>query len=194
MALVIWGAALGTGAGLGLFAQPERAEAAALAEVETDWTVTEGEIAITVQQMGSSVKGTFADWTASISYDETAESDTKGQAEVTISIPSLTLGTVTDQAKGPDFLAAATHPEAVYTATLHRLESGYEARGTLDLRGITAPLTLPFTLAIDGDTAQMTGTATLDRRAHEVGGSVGDAATLGFDVALDVALTARRAP
>lgn len=191
--LVIWAAALGTGAGLGLFAQPERTEAAALAEVETDWTVTEGEIAITVQQMGSSVKGTFADWTASISYDETAESDSKGQAEVTISIPSLTLGTVTDQAMGPDYFNVEEHPTATFAADLISTPEGNTAEGTLTIKGYEQPITMPFDLTIDGDTATVNGTVTLDRRNYHVGDSMSDEGSLGYSVDVAINLTATRA-
>lgn len=192
-ALLIWAGAIGAGAALAPPSGPAPAPVTAEA-TGGNWQVETGTLGLSITQMNAPVSGSFAEWSADITFDDTAPVGPAGEVTVRVAIASLALGTVTDQAKGPDFLAAATHPEAVYTATLHRLESGYEARGTLDLRGITAPLTLPFTLAIDGDTAQMTGTATLDRRAHEVGGSVGDAATLGFDVALDVALTARRAP
>ena len=193
VALVIWAAALGTGAGLGLFAQPERTEAAALAEVETDWTVTEGDIAITVQQMGSSVTGSFADWTASISYDETAETDVKGQAEVTISIPSLTLGTVTDQAMGPDYFNVEEHPTATFAADLISTAEGNTAEGTLTIKGYEQPITMPFDLTIDGDTATVNGTVTLDRRNYHVGDSMTDEGSLGYSVDVAINLTATRA-
>jgi polyisoprenoid-binding protein YceI len=193
VALVSWAATLGTGAGLGLFAQPERTEAAALAEVETDWTVTEGDIAITVQQMGSSVTGSFADWTASISYDETAETDVKGQAEVTISIPSLTLGTVTDQAMGPDYFNVEEHPTATFTADLISTAEGHTVEGTLTIKGYEQPITMPFGLTIDGDTATVNGTVTLDRRNYHVGDSMTDEGSLGYSVDVAINLTATRA-
>lgn len=194
-ALLIWAGAIGAGAALAPPSATANAPAPAAAVASGgNWQVETGTLGLTVTQMNAPVSGSFADWSADITFDAAAPAGPAGEVTVRVSLASLTLGTVTDQAKGPDFLAAGTHPEAVYTATLHRLETGYEARGTLDLRGIAAPLSLPFTLEIDGDRAEMTGRARLDRRAHEVGGSVGDAATLGFDVILDVALTARKAP
>ena len=164
-----------------------------MAEVETDWTVTEGDIAITVQQMGSSVTGSFADWTASISYDETAETDVKGQAEVTISIPSLTLGTVTDQAMGPDYFNVEEHPTATFTADLISTAEGNTAEGTLTIKGYEQPITMPFDLTIDGDTATVNGTVTLDRRNYHVGDSMTDEGSLGYSVDVAINLTATRA-
>jgi polyisoprenoid-binding protein YceI len=41
--------------------------------------------------------------------------------------------------------------------------------GTLQIRGITKPLTLPFTLTSDGKTAHTTGHADLVRTAFGVG-------------------------
>ena len=50
------------------------------------------------------------------------------------------------------------------------------------------------TLTLDGDTATMTGTTTLDRRDFGIGQSYGDEASVGFPVTVTVDLVARRAP
>lgn len=193
VALVIWGAALGAGAGLGLFKTPEgAAPAPELAAVASDWTVTEGDIKITIKQMGSSVEGQFADWTAAITYDEVTEGEVKGNTEVTISIPSLTLGTVTDQAMGPDFFDATTHPTAVFKADLMQTDAGNQAVGTLSIKGYEQPITLPFDLTIEGDTATANGTVTLDRRNYHVGDGQTDEGSLGFSVEVAINLTATR--
>ena len=67
LAAAAWIVAIGIGASLGLFERHEiTAVAVALAEVDSDWTVETGTIAITVKQLGSDVQGSFADWTAAI--------------------------------------------------------------------------------------------------------------------------------
>ncbi|MFN3211172.1 MAG: YceI family protein, partial [Roseovarius sp.] len=140
-------------------------ETATLEAVESDWQVQEGTLDITVSQMGSDVSGSFADWTAEIAYSEEPDTDGKhGDVTVTVSIPSLTLGSVTDQAMGPDYFAAETHPTATFTADIMAREDGHVADGTLTIKDQSVPVKLPFTLAIDGDTATASGALSVDRR------------------------------
>ena len=82
--------------------------------------------------------------------------------------------------RGPSFFDVAKHPTASFTADLVAGPAGLEAQGTLDLHGQSAPLTLPFTLEIQGDVARMTGTAQTDRRDFGLGAGYGDEATVGF--------------
>ncbi|MEQ5868499.1 cytochrome b/b6 domain-containing protein [Sagittula sp. NFXS13] len=192
-AVAIWAAVLGGGWTLGMFSQDAEPQAEALADVESDWQVTEGTLGLSVQQFGKTVSGSFADWTAQIDFDDSDGSGEKGDVTVTVSIPSLTLGSVTTQALGADFLAAETHPTATFTAPILRTEDGYVSEGTLTLKGAEVPVTLPFTLDLNGDTATMQGQTTLDRRSFGVGDNMNDAEQLGFDVVIDVALTATRA-
>ena len=157
-----------------------------------NWQVTDGTLAFGVTQMGQSVSGSFAIWSADITFDEIATDGTHGSVTVTIDTGSLTLGSVTTQAKSADFFDTTTHPQAVFTADILPAASDYQAIGTLTLRGTTVPVTLPFALGIDGDTATMTGQTTLDRRAFGMGQSYTDETSVGFGVTVDIALTATR--
>ncbi len=194
-ALMIWGVAIGAGAGLGVFEhEASAAQVAALDEVESDWTVQEGTLSIAVVQMGSEVTGSFADWTADIAFDERDGPGKAGEVTVTVAIGSLTLGSVTSQALGADFLAAEQFPTATFAADIVRVADGYEAQGTLSLRDTDVPVTLPFQLTLDGDTARMEGRTTLDRRVYDIGDNMSDEGQLGFSVDLSVQLTATRLP
>lgn len=190
-AVLAWLAAIGVGAWLGLFAPHERAVSPALTQVQSDWTVETGSLGITITQFGAEVAGQFTDWTAAITFDETA-TGTLGTVDVVISIPSLTLGSVTDQALGPDFFAAETFPTARFAADLARAETGYLATGTLTIRDQTVPVEMPFDLAITGNTAEMNGAVALDRRDFGVGMSMLDEGSLNFAVGVVVSLTANR--
>ena len=170
-----------------------RGESPTLAEAPSDWTVEEGTLAIHVRQMGKEITGSFSEWTAAITFEEPDAPGKAGEVEVTISIPSLTLGSVTSQALGPDFFAAESHPTATFTADLVKLEDGYEAQGTLALKGAEAPVTLPFSLELDGDTARMEGRTTLDRRNYAIGEGMSDPDQLGYEVQAIIDLTATRA-
>ncbi len=158
-----------------------------------NWQVTDGTLGFSIKQMGSDVSGTFATWAADITFDPVATDGVHGNVTVTIDMTSLTLGSVTDQAKGPDFFDVATHPTATFTATIVPAgEGSYVADGTLDMRGMTAPLQLPFSLVLTGDSATMTGLATIDRRTFGLGATYADESSVGFNAAVTVNLTATK--
>ncbi|MEQ3625354.1 MAG: cytochrome b/b6 domain-containing protein [Celeribacter sp.] len=196
-ALVLWGVAIGGGALLattgGSGATSETPSAAPLEQVASDWQVDDGTLSITVAQFGSAVTGSFADWTAAIRFSEEPVAGEYGAVEVTIAIGSLTLGSVSDQAMGAEYFDAGAFPTASFTAPIRGDGAGgYLAEGTLQLKGAEMPVTLPFTLTLDGDRAVMTGQTTLDRRNFGIGDSQTNPDQLGFEVVVDVELTATR--
>lgn len=158
-----------------------------------NWAVQDGTLGLTVTQFGSEVEGSFADWTADIQFSEQATDGSHGTVRVEIAIPTLTLGSVTDEALGADYFNADAHPTALFQGDIVAAGGAYEARGTLELSGDSAEVTLPFTLDIAGDTATMTGETTLDRRDFGIGAGTSDPGTLGFEVPVSVSLTATRA-
>ena len=185
------------GAGVAALLVPNGEAVAASAPVaETtasgNWRVAEGTLGISVQQMGAEVSGSFAVWTADIRFDEVAVDGKHGAVTVTIDAASLTLGSVTKQALEPEFFDVATHPTAVFAADILPGTEGYVAQGTLTLRGVAQPITLPFTLEIAGDQVRMAGTVTLDRRDFGMGASYGDESSVGFAVVVTVDLVAER--
>ncbi|SMX51070.1 cytochrome b/b6 domain-containing protein [Actibacterium lipolyticum] len=193
-AVFVYVLAIGIGAAMGLLshhddpvtAQPQ------LASVDSGWTVQDGTLGIQIHQFGSTVDGSFTDWTAAINFTEQATNGVHGDVTVEISIPSLTLGSVTSQALGPDFFDAATFATATFNATIEPHEAGYAADGTLTLKGQEMPVTLLFDLTIEGDTATMSGKTTLDRRDFAIGNNYADESSLAFPVEVTVNLTAVR--
>jgi cytochrome b561/polyisoprenoid-binding protein YceI len=169
-------------------------QAPALSASASNWTVQEGQLGLTVVQLGQKVSGSFADWAADIRFDEAAVDGANGSVTVTIDVASVTLGSVSAQAKGADFFDTAAHPTATFTATIRpgAAAGDYTAEGTLTLKGRTVPVTLPFTLALDGATARMQGTTTLDRRDFGIGAGFPDEKNVGFPVIVTVDLTATR--
>jgi cytochrome b561/polyisoprenoid-binding protein YceI len=190
-AVAIYAALTSVGAAVGLYAAPEQVQTADLAEVSSEWTVNEGSIALTITQFGSPVSGGFADWTSAITFDETA-TGVLGAVETTIAIGSLSLGSVTGQALDADFFNATTFPTAIFTADILADGDNYVADGTLTIKDVSAPLSLPFTLTLDGGTATMNGSVIIDRRTFAIGQSMSDETNLAFPVQVDIALTATR--
>lgn len=190
-AIGIWAVALVSGGTLGLYAPKENTVAAAALEaVQSDWVVQDGTLSVSVQQMGSEVTGSFADWTAAIRFDETVQDGRAGSVEVTISIGSLSLGSVTNQAMDADFFNAEAFPTAAFIADITRDADGYRAEGTLTIKDQSIPVSLPFTLAMADGLARMAGSTRVDRRDFAIGNSQKDEASVGFAVGIDVTLTA----
>lgn len=157
------------------------------------WTVDRNasELSILVDQNGSPAKGVFEDWTAAIRFDP--EDLDASSVRVEVAVGSLAMGDVSSTATG--LLKAGEQPTAVWTADkfTNVSDSGYEASGTLELAGQSAPLTLPFTLEIAGDRAIMQSETIIQRLDWGVGASdYPDGGTVGLDVTLQIDLAATR--
>ncbi|HEY7900498.1 MAG TPA: YceI family protein [Caulobacteraceae bacterium] len=120
---------------------------------------------------GTSFGGRFSRWSADIHFDPAD----LAASSVTISIDTASAASGDadrDQAlPTTTFLDVAQFPKAVFAARRFRALGGgrYVAEGLLTLRGVTRPLSLPFTLVVHGDRARMTGQASLDRLLFGVG-------------------------
>lgn len=192
-ALAVWVATLGAGTAFGLYTpHSSDAAAAALEDVASEWRVQDGNINIAVMQFGSTVDGQFTDWTAEIAFDPNITSGIAGNVEAVIAVGSLTLGSVTDQAMGPDFFDAGSFPTAVYRADIVVGIDGSETVGTLTIKDKSIPLNMPIRLSVNGDDANMRAHLTLDRRDFGIGDNMPDESSLGFSVDVVIALTATR--
>ena len=194
-AIVVWIAALGVGSAIGIYnSHSDAAQIVALEEVQSDWHVDSGMLNLEITQFGSQVSGSFEDWTVDITYTELESPGSHGTVRAVISIGSLTLGSVTGQALGPDFFDADTHPTAEFYAELMFQADGYTADGTLSIRGTAIPVSMPFDLYVEGETAQMKGRLELDRRDFKIGDNMPDESSLAFKVDVGITLTATRTP
>nr|WP_315382160.1 YceI family protein [uncultured Sphingomonas sp.] len=151
------------------------------------WKVAPGgTLAFRTVYSGETINGRFARWTADIQFspDDLAHS----KIAVDIDLASVSSGDSErdDTLKGDDFFGVAAHPKARFTAARIRKQgSGYVADGTLALAGATKPMPVSFTLKIDGDHAQASGTATVKRLAFGVGkGQWSDPSTIPDAIAV----------
>jgi len=193
--LATYGAALAIGAGLGLFAQPAGTlPAPILQATQSEWKVEEGHLSIVITQFGNQVEGAFGEWTAAIRFDPDFQRAQNGEVDVTVAIASLSLGSVTAQALGFDFFDAETYPTANFRARILPIIDGYQAEGVLRLKGVEQPVSFPFDMQLIDDQATMSGYVVLNRLNFGIGKNMPDETTLGFDVRVNVDLTARKVP
>ena len=153
-----------------------------------DWTVASGgRLGFTARWNGEAVRGSFGRWRAAIRFSPDVLARSNIRVTVDLASADTGDGQRDDSLKSSDFFNVTARPNAIFTARDIRHIDGdrYEARGTLDLRGVSKPATLRFTLRIEGNKARVAGTARIDRTAFGVGQgewAATDAIAAGVDV------------
>jgi len=156
------------------------------------WTVQPGgKLGFTTQWSGQPLAGHFRSWDADISFGRAA----LDQSRVTVRIQTGSITTGQGQPDsalpGEEWFSTTAFPTATFNAhQFRRAGNGFEAVGTLMIKGQSHPITLPFTLDITGDTAHMKGSATIDRTAYGIGFPATD--EIPAEVKIDIDLTAKR--
>lgn len=169
--------------------------ASASAEPQS-WAVdpAESEIVFVATQLGAPFEGVFRRFEADIRFDQ----DDLPNSSVTVTIDVASLDTGEDQrdgqAKGPEFFDVANHPKAIFrTSSITKTDSGYVADGSLEMKGITKPVQLPFTLDFSGSGARMSGGLVIDRTDWTVGtGEWLSGDTVGLNVEIRIDLSASK--
>jgi cytochrome b561 len=144
---------------------------------------------------GSRVNGRFTRWRADIRFDPN-DLDNSAVA-VTIETGSATDGVATHDAAmdEPGWFDTSAHPTATFRATeFRRRGDGYEARGALRIKDRERSIALPFTLAIDGDSAVMDGTIAIDRNDFDLGNDVEGAEMVSRSIDVAIRVQATRTP
>jgi polyisoprenoid-binding protein YceI len=161
------------------------------------WSVDQAASAVRFSSSfsGAAFTGTFSRWSADIRFDPANLAGSSVTA--TVDVASAATGDADrDQTLPTDkFFAAARFPRAIFTAHTFRALGGgrYEAVGALTLRGVAKPLTLPFTLVLNGPAARMNAQVSLNRLAFGIGQDEWrNTDALPANVTVTIALSARR--
>ncbi|WP_336963450.1 cytochrome b/b6 domain-containing protein [Sphingobium aquiterrae] len=157
------------------------------------WTVQPGgRIGFGVGNGAEMINGSFSRWTAKIAMDPDAPETADIHVEIDLASASMGDATQDGMLAGDEFFGVAAHPRAIFTAKgAERSGAGYIARGTLSLKGVSAPQTIRFTLSGSGNRRNVSGTATVARARFGVGTGE-SAAGLSPGVAVDFRFTADR--
>ncbi|MCW2348928.1 YceI family protein [Sphingobium sp. B12D2B] len=155
------------------------------------WTVQRGgTLNFRTAYSGSDIDGGFSRWDADIVF---SPDDLPGsRIAVTVDLASVDSADSQrdEMLRGDEFFGVSAHPRATFRATriTHRDGNRYRATGTLSLNGQQKPVTLDFTLDIDGTVARARGTTRIDRTAFGVGtrewsdtSTIPDAVTISFN-------------
>ncbi len=154
-----------------------------------DWVInpTKSSIAFSGTHAGNMFNGVFQKWSGQIRFDPTKVADAK--AVILIDLASARTGNKMYDGTLPqdDWFAIKAGRQARFeTSSIKATPTGsYVAQGSLKLRGVSVPVTLPFTLVISGKQAVMQGQTSLKRMAFAIGKS---SDTSGEWVSLDIPL------
>ncbi|MEM7567095.1 MAG: YceI family protein [Pseudomonadota bacterium] len=143
-----------------------------LAQDAPAWTLQaeESTLQFVASLQGAPVNGTFERFDAAIALDPAVPET--GAVTITVDITSAT----TDNAQAnaaiatADWFAAETFGQAVFQSdAISGADGAYVAEGTLTIRDQAVPVSVPFTLTVEGDRAAAVGSLTLDRTAFGIG-------------------------
>lgn len=172
---------------------------AAMPVSASQWVVVPAQSSLTFESVwnGDTIVGRFPLFKAGIRFDPAKLAEAK--VDVVIDLAAATTGdkTANGSLPGDDWFAVKKSPIARFsTSSITQTKPGhYLAKGTLTMRGQAVPVTLPFTLAITGNTAVMAGETRLDRRSFKIGmDSDASGSWVAFPVPVKVRIVARRAP
>lgn len=111
-------------------------------------------------------------WTGAIAFDPADIAGSSVSIEFDMAAATTAYQIAQSNMMSAAWLDAANHPTATFTADSFESadgENAYIANGALTVRGVSQPVTLAFTLDIDGDRAVMNGSATINRLDFGVG-------------------------
>lgn len=139
-----------------------------------EWTILpeKSEIGFSGTAAGTTIKGVFEDFTGSVTFDPAAPEQT--EATIIIQLDSVKTGNsdVDGTLPGSDWFNTSEYPQATFTADGAEKapgENAYLLNGTLELKGNSGDVAVPFTVSISQDTASAQGEVTINRLEYGVG-------------------------
>lgn len=157
----------------------------------------QSEIRFTTRQMGVPVEGRFGKFDAQLQFDP--KKPEAGRIAFSIDLTSAQIGapeTVAELRK-PGWFDSARVPQATFTST--GITPGgpgrFDVAGTLSIKGIARPVTIPVMLAQQGATTRAEGSFTLKRLDYKIGdGEWNDTSLVGNDVVVKFRLALAGVP
>lgn len=163
---------------------------------QSDWVIDRQKSTLNYEAAfsGEPVTGTIGNWDAIIHFDPAAPE--KSRADITIDANSITYGHpyVADSLLGTDGFNTTEYPQ-VHAVLDHfsKEQDGWQATGSITIRGKTKPVTLHFTYQENNGHAIVKGSADIDRLAFDLGRQNDASGTwLGKTVRVDLLLEADR--
>ena len=159
------------------------------------WNVdyAKSKLGFTVQWANEPFSAQFGSWKADIAFDPANLGTSRVDVSIAVGSEASDEPDFDGGLKGAEGFAATQFPTAhfVTQSFSHKSGNDYVANGTLTLKGVTRPATLPFTLTMTGKQAHMVGTAHVMRNEFAIGQGQWAAPTpVSHDVLVTIDITA----
>lgn len=178
-------------AAAGMVAGLQAAPAAA-----ADYVQQRGGLSFVGKYQGEAFTGLFPGFSTRLQFDPANPAAARLQVDIPLAGADTRNGERDSTLKGADFFNIARFATARYTATGFTALGGerYRADGTLQLRGISKPVSLTFTLS-GGDNPVLVGQAVVKRLDFDVGaGDWADVSIIPNEIAVATRVTFKPAP
>ena len=152
----------------------------------------QSQITFAIKEMGVSVDGRFAQWTADIAFDP--KKPETGKVAITIATASATLGSPETDAEVPkkEWFNVAKFPSATFASTSIKAKGGgkFDVAGKLTVKGTSKDVVVPIALAQAGASTTATGAFSIKRNDFHIGeGEWTDTSQLADEVAVKFKIT-----
>ncbi len=113
------------------------------------YTIDKGhsEAAFQVRHILTKVRGTFRDFSGTITFDKSTPENSAVEFRITTTSVDTGIQKRDDHLRSPDFFDVANHPEIVFKSTkvVARGNNRFDVTGDFTLHGVTRQVTLPVT-------------------------------------------------
>lgn len=120
---------------------------------------------------GKAVTGTVGNWNAAVVFDPADLGRAKADIVVETASVAIDDSFIRSNLGGPDGLDVKAFPRAeIHLTAVSKTPDGYLGTGTLRIKAVEAPVSVPFTVEEDAaGIARVSGTAEIDRLAFKLG-------------------------
>jgi polyisoprenoid-binding protein YceI len=152
-------------------------------------------LTFTATQNNAPVEGEFSQFTAVIHFAADQLPTSSVTADIMLGSVQTSYDDIAKTVIGDEWFAVAKFPKATFESHQfkHLGDNRYEAAGTLTLRGVALPVTLPFTIThSSAGTIGISGETTLKRTAFGVGqGEWASTSSVGDEVKVKLVIEAK---
>ncbi len=148
----------------------------------TDWSIADG---YTINFAGTDAEGVFASMSGDVQWDEANLAASSCALKIDVSSINTGNGMKNKHAKSDKWFDADAHPFIEFSSdSFTKTSSGYEAAGTLKMRGIEKEVIIPFTFEDNTFKAMFS----VNRLDYEVGSMKGMMKKVSNEIKLDVSI------
>lgn len=140
----------------------------------TDWKIGK-DFAITFDSEDAS--GVFTSFSGTLQFDPKNLKDSKFDVKIPVESIDTDNGLKNRHAKGEKWFDAEKFPFITYRSNLvQKTATGYMVKGTLTIKDVSRPVTIPFKFTPNGNAGTFDGFFTVNRMDYKIGkeGEVGD--------------------